>query len=57
MRISSRGTVSMGPIGWALFIMFIGPFYLMFWTAKLLVLLILVIARAVAEHSPGKETR
>ena len=27
MRISSRGTVSMGPVGWLI----AGPFILMFW--------------------------
>ncbi len=34
MRISSRGTVSMGLGGWALFIIFAGPLYVAFWTVK-----------------------
>jgi hypothetical protein len=29
MRISSRGTVSMGPVGWLI----VGPFLLLFWLA------------------------
>ena len=50
MRISSRGTVSMGPLGWLLFIMIAGPFLLAFWTVKLLVVLIAAIVQAVRNN-------
>ena len=65
MRISSRGTVSMGPLGWLIIgpilLMFWGVFWLTVWFVKGLVLLTTVIAALIAgsveRHRIRKEQR
>jgi hypothetical protein len=57
MRISSRGTVTMGPAGWMLFIVFIGPVYLLVGLIRLLALLTVAIAREVRKHRAERQVR
>lgn len=45
MRISSRGTVSMGPLGWLLAAPFIAAAFIVYWLVCGLVMLCLVLLR------------
>ncbi len=57
MRISSRGTVSMGLLGWLI----VGPFILMAWlvitAVKVAVLLVAAIATSLAQAHRTQEVR
>jgi hypothetical protein len=47
---SGRSWVSMGPLGWLLFLVFVLPFLAAWYTVVLLVWLVALICKAIAEH-------
>lgn len=57
MRISSRGTVSMGPLGWLI----VGPLLVVFWLALAAVSgavwLVAALAQSVMESRPAPQVR
>jgi len=47
---SGRSWVSMGPLGWLLFLVFVLPFLAAWYAAAALVWLVIQVCKAIAEH-------
>ena len=47
---SGRSWVSMGPLGWLIYLIFVLPFLAIWYTAVALVWLVVLICKAIAQH-------
>ena len=53
---SGRSWVSMGPLGWLLFLVFVLPFVAAWYAAVALVWLVILICKAIAGHRAARRT-